>query len=853
MSASIFGPLPSSFANAQNYTVLSDGTIAVLYQNTGNGSSATNALLVQFLAPDGTPLGAPVNLDPTGSGNFNSGSNDQIVALPDGGFAVLAEHYDPTNGTSDFLASFDSQGNPVNGWTQVNAGVDGGMHALLALNDNGSYVAWATDANANTQITVAPGQTVVESTDEYGATYTTGGALVDQQIDGNAQTGTTAGQQRAGNPIQLTNGSVVVFYTDTAYYPGGGSYNLGYIDNALSMIIGSGAPITVFAPSSGGSPTQLDGDDHAAVALANGSFAVVYTLVVNPYTPNTVFDTYAKFYNADGTLAAQNTSADGVFLFERTGLDGSGSYADSAVSVAALPDGGFAVGYITHPSGSTQSQVGLYDASGNLVQTVALATTSGAQSFPSLTVAPDGSLYATATTQDIAYHIVGTTPGDYVLDASADTAAETLTGISTTNNWIYAGAGDTTIIGGPGSFDHIYAGTGTDSILGGTTQNFIEAGAGKGAIDGNGGITTVFFDANEADYAVYGMPSDFTVTNIATGAIDTLTNVQTLQFANGSVSTASVSCFCPGTLIASERGGVAIEHLAIGERVLTCARPGQPAQLRPIKWIGHRHLDCRNHPRPENVRPVRVRAGAFGDHLPQRDLFLSPDHAVFADGALIPIRHLINDFTIAQEQRDEVAYWHVELGVHDVLLAEGLPCESYLDTGNRNAFSNAAVGILHPTFGRNADSAWTNDACAELVESGPRLGLMRDHLADRAARLGYPVRGVHDIRIEGEGRISAIVPGHIVTIRLSSASCRVGGDSRLLGALVTGLRVDGIAVALDDISLIRGFQEVEMHGAKPVRWTDGAGIFTLGAAANARLVEIDVATMSVERAERRAA
>ncbi len=29
------------------------------------------------------------------------------------------------------------------------------------------------------------------------------------------------------------------------------------------------------------------------------------------------------------------------------------------------------------------------------------------------------------------------------------------------------------------------------------------------------------------------------------------------------------------------------------------------------------------------------------------------------------------------------SYYHVELPHHDVLLAQGLPAESYLDTGNR--------------------------------------------------------------------------------------------------------------------------------------------------------------------------
>jgi hypothetical protein len=38
------------------------------------------------------------------------------------------------------------------------------------------------------------------------------------------------------------------------------------------------------------------------------------------------------------------------------------------------------------------------------------------------------------------------------------------------------------------------------------------------------------------------------------------------------------------------------------------------------------------------------------------------------------------------ERVEEVTYYHVELATHDVILADGLPCESYLDTGNRAAF-----------------------------------------------------------------------------------------------------------------------------------------------------------------------
>ncbi len=112
---------------------------------------------------------------------------------------------------------------------------------------------------------------------------------------------------------------------------------------------------------------------------------------------------------------------------------------------------------------------------------------------------------------------------------------------------------------------------------------------------------------------------------------------------------------------------------------------------RRVVWIGQRALDCVRHAKPELVWPVRVAAGAFGEALPRRDLWLSPDHAVFVEDVLIPVRYLVNGATVRQERVERVHYFHIELESHDILLAEGLTAESYLDTGNRGAFSNGGV------------------------------------------------------------------------------------------------------------------------------------------------------------------
>ena len=133
--------------------------------------------------------------------------------------------------------------------------------------------------------------------------------------------------------------------------------------------------------------------------------------------------------------------------------------------------------------------------------------------------------------------------------------------------------------------------------------------------------------------------------------------------------------------------------------------------------------------------PVRIAAHAFGLGRPRRDMWVSPDHAVFCDGVLIPIRYLLNDATVRQEETATVTYWHVELSEHDVLLADGLPAESYLNTGNRSAFANGGMAVeAHPDFAR---SVWERRGCAPLVTDGPTFKVIYRRLLAQAIALGW--------------------------------------------------------------------------------------------------------------------
>ena len=296
-------------------------------------------------------------------------------------------------------------------------------------------------------------------------------------------------------------------------------------------------------------------------------------------------------------------------------------------------------------------------------------------------------------------------------------------------------------------------------------------------------------------------------------------------------------CFAGGTTIATARGKVAVEALRLGDRVCTAT-----GELRPVIWIGWRRTNIARHPDPASVRPVRVAAHALGQDRPCRDIWLSPDHALFIDGVLIPVRYLINDATIVQEHRDAITYWHVELDRHDVILAEGLACESYLDTGNRGAFTNGGSAIqMHPEF---ALAVWRKSACAPLILRGGELEAARSHVFDRAGRLGHArtrepdlrlVVDSQEIRPEIVGRFARFhVPPGARSVRLVSRSVvparlyDISTDHRQLGVAVGTILYGGELVPLTHPNLGSGWHPVE-HGADRTswRWTDGEATLSI--------------------------
>ena len=88
-------------------------------------------------------------------------------------------------------------------------------------------------------------------------------------------------------------------------------------------------------------------------------------------------------------------------------------------------------------------------------------------------------------------------------------------------------------------------------------------------------------------------------------------------------------CYGAATRIETIEGAKAIECLKPGDLVKTSGNGH-----RPIRWIGGRtifYAELQAHP---NLVPIRIKAGAMGKSLPNRDLIVSQHHRMVASSDL---------------------------------------------------------------------------------------------------------------------------------------------------------------------------------------------------------------------------
>jgi hypothetical protein len=143
-------------------------------------------------------------------------------------------------------------------------------------------------------------------------------------------------------------------------------------------------------------------------------------------------------------------------------------------------------------------------------------------------------------------------------------------------------------------------------------------------------------------------------------------------------------CFLTGTSIATPSGETKVEELRRGDVVSTAG-----GETRQVLWIGRRKVSS-EFADASRVFPVRIRAGALAEHIPTRDLVVSPDHAIMVEGVLIQAGALVNGVSIVRESAmpSEFVYYHVELDRHDLIIADGTLAETFVDNVDRMGFDN---------------------------------------------------------------------------------------------------------------------------------------------------------------------
>jgi hypothetical protein len=212
----------------------------------------------------------------------------------------------------------------------------------------------------------------------------------------------------------------------------------------------------------------------------------------------------------------------------------------------------------------------------------------------------------------------------------------------------------------------------------------------------------------------------------------------------------SRSCFLAGTRIKTTEREINIEELRIGDNVLTAS-----GEAKPIKFIGRRKLSReRAGPWKNGEGPVKISRFAIDGKAPHSDLYISPGHAIYIDGVLIPAGNLVNGVTIVADAKPEtlsLTLFHIEFDTHEAILAEGLAVESFRhDNPHAHAFDNADeyvrlygppgeppapfAPIVRYHSSRQELASHMRSALAPVYDFRKPIEKVRDRIVDRLAR-----------------------------------------------------------------------------------------------------------------------
>ena len=286
-----------------------------------------------------------------------------------------------------------------------------------------------------------------------------------------------------------------------------------------------------------------------------------------------------------------------------------------------------------------------------------------------------------------------------------------------------------------------YTSTNTTALAAQASGVITGLAAGNGAIDFTGiafnPADTIQYFTDNGQASVADQNGTFIATVYLNQAVDYTGKLALKADGTNHVELVStVPCYCPGTHITTPLGEVAVENLVIGDVVVTA-----DGLHEPIRWIGRRSYAGAFIAGQQLMLPVCFRRNSLADGVPHTDLWVSPGHAMFVEGQLIPAWRLVNGVSIQQAKAvEQVTYIHVELDRHAILLANGAQAESFLDDGCRGQFHNAQ------DFHARYPHAEAMKPFAPRLEDGFALHRLHKRLA---ARAGAQVAAVRPSALRG--------------------------------------------------------------------------------------------------------
>ncbi|GEB38536.1 hypothetical protein GLI01_25710 [Gluconacetobacter liquefaciens] len=430
----------------------------------------------------------------------------------------------------------------------------------------------------------------------------------------------------------------------------------------------------------------------------------------------------------------------------------------------------------------------------------------------------------------------------------------------------YGNVGPTINVSAGGTIENSYTANGYLNVYsGGVTQNNTYESEVTTIYAGGSSTNDVFTESYTSGWttgtlngsAFAGGDGTASVTVNSGGSITAPSVVnQTLTVNKGA---AYEACFLAGTMIRTPTGDVAVEELSTGDTILAYV-DGQPV-ARTIVWAGMARVHVRPRPAGDEAGwPLRIVKDAFADGVPYKDMLITSEHCLFFNGAFVPARMLANGQSIFYDRSiPAYAYYHIETEDHAIVMADGVLTESYLDTGNRQAFrQHGRVASLAP------DRALTwNDAACPLDVSRPFVEPLFRRIAARAAQIGAPTREpdhaltddtdlhlvtgtgaiIRPVRQNGE-HVLFMLPADIQEVRIVSRTSR---PSDVIGPFVDDRRHLGVLIG--DITLFEGSHSTaltahlsanERHGwttswQDRLRWTTGNATLPLGARRSDRM------------------